>query len=206
MKKLLLLIIIGFLAFEAKRIYDKPLQLHPYPYEFTQNPPIELESSPQILIVGDRMGEKLFEFKNQMQQALSVNLTKPIIIESLAQAGEGFHRTLNKIKRIKKLPKVIIYLGGSEEFHEQKYEAKNIDLILKNMDHYQNSTLQSLLFLNPFFSKFIYENVPLFSLTEAIKPFEGFKEENIILKQAELEYKLYELEMDDFMREVKKQN
>jgi hypothetical protein len=144
----------GFLVFDRYR--KNPEQVFPYPYEFqTQAPTIKLDSP--ILITGDRMGAYFAKFSAELASAISVNLAKPIKIQSLAKNGYALHRTLHELRSLVQWPQILIYQGASEEFQELKFMPENAKVIKQNFKLYKDDRIETALTLYPWLSRFIYE-------------------------------------------------
>ena len=162
MKKALLLIFTlfsiglltaGFLVFDRYR--QNPEQIFPYPYEFkTTAPAIKLDSP--ILIAGDRMGAYFAKFQSELASAISVNLAKPIKIQSLAKNGHALHRTLHELRSLIQWPQILIYQGASEEFGELKFIPQNTATIKKNFSLYADDRVETALMLYPWLSRLLY--------------------------------------------------
>ena len=144
----------GFLVFDRYR--KKPEQVFPYPYEFKgQAATIKLDSP--ILITGDRMGAYFAKFSAELASTISVNLAKPIKIQSLAKSGHALHRTLHELRSLVQWPQILIYQGASEEFQELKFEPENANIIKKNFALYKDDRIETALILYPWLSRLIYE-------------------------------------------------
>ena len=118
-----LLSIICAAAFLSYRYTKNPVSQVPRPYIFKESIIKKNSSNAPILIIGDRLGNRLSKYKNMMADTISSNLSKKVEIVSIAMDGEGIHRTLEKIKKLGKLPLITIYIGGSEESYEQSLYA-----------------------------------------------------------------------------------
>lgn len=167
----------GFLVFDRYR--SNPEQVFPYPYVFkTEAPSISLEAP--ILIVGDRMGAYMARFSSELASTISVDLAKPIKIESLAKNDHGLHRTLHELRSITNSPQIIIYQGASEEFKELKFSLKDEKLIKKNFSLYQDERIETALILYPWLSRLVYEPHKRIVLEETPKLLTTFTEADYI--------------------------
>ncbi len=138
------------------RYRKNPEQVFPYPYEFqAQATTIKLDSP--ILITGDRMGAYFAKFSTELASAISVNLAKPIKIQSLAKNGHGLHRTLHELRSLVQWPQILIYQGASEEFQELKFKPENANIIKKNFALYKDDRIETALILYPWLSRLVYE-------------------------------------------------
>lgn len=146
----------GFLVFQ--RYQQNPEQIVPLPYKFQENAPA-LKLDAPIVIVGDEMGAYFAKFKTVLAETISVNLSKPINIQSLAQKDFGLHRTLHQLKGLTQWPQILIYQGASQEFLETKFNLSEMAKIKKNFARYRDDRLETLMILHPALSRIIYEPV-----------------------------------------------
>lgn len=188
-------------------LYDRisaPIQIYPYPYQFNTKQAVvnnEAQES-DILIIGDRMGEALTPYLNSMTTELSTGLVDDIKIYNWSQEFEGIHRSLRKIRSLKKLPKLIIYHGASTEYYEQKINAKYYLDIKKNFSLASNDIILSLIMVIPWLSKYIYTPYPHNILTDkVIRNKQKYKD---IDKQKLLEvsFQMYNFELIELIQEV----
>jgi hypothetical protein len=154
----------GYLVYD--RYSKNPEQVFPYPYEFkAQATPIKLDAP--ILITGDRMGAYFAKFNSELASAISVNLAKPIKIQSLAKNGYALHRTLHELRSLVQWPQIVIYQGASEEFSELKFVPENAAVIQRNFAMYSDDRVETALILYPWLSRLIYEPHSRIKLEEA---------------------------------------
>lgn len=187
------LALIGGGIFLFNRYKANPEQIVPYPYYFLA-PASALQSDAPILIIGDRMGEYFAKFKTELSSVISQNLDNSIKIQSLAQSGDGIHRTLYKLKALKGWPQILIYQGGSEEFLENKFELGEIPKIVKNFKLYEDERIETALILYPWLSRVVYEPVKRTALEEVPDLAEEVPE-NEYLRRLETELLLYEKQL-----------
>jgi hypothetical protein len=192
----------GYFVFERYR--KNPEQIVPYPYRF-ENPAPALELEAPILIVGDQMGHYLARFQAELATTISVNLDKPIKIQSIAQKGHGLHRTLHELKAISPWPQILIYQGGSEEFSESKFNVSEINLIRKNFGLYQDDRIETTLILFPWLSRLVYW--PINQVILPIKPalMEEIRE-NEYINKLETELLLFEQQLIQLVNLSKDRN
>jgi hypothetical protein len=184
----------------------KPTLYRPFPYRFNfqyNSEPAYAEftdeNRPHVLILGDKMAVSFARYKERISEELSEKLKNPIHIASWASPKEGIHRTIHKIKRLTKLPPVIIYLGGSEDTFEKRYQMNDLAVILGNIAKYKDDTIKTILQLANITSKLIYEGVKRVKLErEPIKDDTSYTP-NLALKQKELEMMLYELHIEELI-------
>lgn len=210
MKKILIYCLLaaflGLGAFLAQRYSKNPTSVAPYPYSFEEEVGQNLSVDAPILIVGDRMGERLASFSKLMASKISENLSKPIKIESMAAKGEGLHRTLRKLKSLKKLPLIIIYLGGTEEASELKFKTKDVPVIQENLAIYRDDKAQTAMMILPALSRLLYtpvDRVKLGPLKQKASSDFGQAE---TLERAPVEFELYKLAINELFTFAKDRN
>lgn len=210
MKKIITTLIIGPIlvgaAFLAYRHNQNISSVVPYPYTFKESAYANLDSDAPILIIGDRLGVRLSSFADIMAKKVSENLSKPIRIDSIATKGEGLHRTLEKVKSLRRLPLIVIYLGGSEETRETKFKTRDIATIDKNLALYKDERVQTLLMIFPSLSRFVYFPVDYQKLGTEILDHSEKPDETITLRRNGISFKLYEQEINDLFTYVKDHN
>lgn len=175
------------------RFRQNPEQVVPWPYTFEQAAPaIQLDAP--ILITGDRMGAYFAKFKNELASTISVNLAKPIKIQTLAKEGHGLHRTLHELRSLTQWPQILIYQGASEEFSEAKFHLGDIQKIKKNFSYYSDDRIETMLILYPIISRFLYVPIKQVRLPEAPQLLETVSEKNY-LGRLETELLLFEQQL-----------
>lgn len=200
MKKVLSLLVLtifgllltgGFFVFA--RYKQNTEQIVPYPYRFAEAAPaIELEAP--ILLTGDRMGAYFAKFHTELASTISVNLSNPIKIQSIAKDGYAIHRTLRDLKSLTKWPQIIIYQGASEEFKENKFIGAEVAKIKKNFALYSDDRIETAIILYPWLSRIIYEPIKQVTLPESPVFMEEITEQNY-LGRLETELLLYEQQL-----------
>lgn len=169
----------GFLVYNRYR--QNPQQTFPYPYAFkAEAPAIKLDAP--ILITGDRMGEYFAKFNTELASAISVNLAKPIKIQSLAKSGHALHRTLHELKSLVQWPQILIYQGASEEFRELKFNPEQAPVIKKNFAYYKDDRVETAVLLYPWLSRIIYDPHPRIQLEETPKLLEEITEASYVAR------------------------
>lgn len=202
-KLLLLTLIVIPIIFLGYRYQKNQTSEVPYPYTFRPGSYQNLKVDAPILIIGDRLGKRLASFSNYLAETISTGLSKPIKIATLALDGEGLHRTLKKIKSLKKLPLITIYLGGSEEFFEQRFYTQDSKKILKNFKIYDDDRIKTLLMIFPSFSRFIYHPIHYKHFSESIIEDSNKYSDPIIQQRNIIHFKLYEQEIEEMFSYLK---
>jgi hypothetical protein len=191
----------GFLVWQ--RYEANPEQIVPYPYFYNfSSQPIKPEAP--ILIIGDRMGDYFSKFSVNLAETISVNLAKPIKIQSIARKGQGLHRTLHELKSLTQWPQILIYQGGSEEFIENKFHLTEMTKIKSNFQLYKDDRVETILILYPWLSRIIYEPVNRVSISET-PIFDEYNETNY-LKKLETELLLFEQQLVEMVNLSKDRN
>ncbi len=210
MKKILgiiLLALVGIGFFITQRVSENPITITPYPYTVSPELKEKVVVEAPIVIIGDRLGQRLASFKDKLSEALSINLSKPIKVISLAQEGMNIHRIYTKIKQLNRVPLIVIYLGGSEEVKEKLFYGEEYSKINENFKKYNDDTLKTLIMIFPSFSRFIYTPHKRISLGRVPIPFQIEKlEDDQIQKYLILNYKLFESAFTEFTSYIKKAN
>jgi hypothetical protein len=187
---LLGVVTLGFFVFQ--RYQQNPEQIVPMPYAFQEtSPAIKLEAP--ILIIGDSMGSYFAKFTPTLADTISVNLSKPIKIQSLAKPGFALHRTLHELKSLVQWPQIIIYQGASEEYAENKFLVSEMPKIKENFDRYNDDRLETFMILYPVLSRIIYEPIKRVVLPE--EPEKVDTDQKAYLKRMETELFLFEQQL-----------
>lgn len=179
---------------------------YPLSYEFAPGTYQKEQVDAPILIVGDRLGDRLAKFKEVLSEKVSEGLTIPIKIETIAAQELGLHRTLHKVKQIPKLPLIIIYLGGSEEYLEKKYHSKDLDAIKGNIEMFGDIWIQSILMILPEFGRVIYSKVDTVVLDEKLLPLTSKLDDNMLMQHNEVDYYFYQYEFSELVSYIKDRN
>ncbi|MBI2520277.1 MAG: tetratricopeptide repeat protein [Bdellovibrio sp.] len=191
-----LLIALGMFFYSAR---NAPTQIIPYPYLINVPAPNDRSEAENanILLVGDRMAISFARFMPALIQDLSGNLRIPLKFHTWAVEGEGLHRTLARLKHLSHWPKVIIYLGGSEEGFENKFDIKDYSKIMLNFKLFSNPKIATLIMTMPFTSKVLYTHPQYVLLGESKVQREEvtFQQGHEELSFLKLSFKLFESEM-----------
>lgn len=198
---LLTLVAIGGLSLLFIRIKNKPTTIHPFPYFVDSaqymSPELKEIRSSDILIVGDRLGLHLDKYIPEVNETLSKNLRNQLRIYNWSSKGEGLHRTLKKLKVLKQLPPIVIYVGGSEEFYEERLLTADKKVHDYNMKIFKDDRYSSILMTFPPISKVLYKKpLKYFYLDKNVKPFPKASSALVSQTRAELIYNFYSIELD----------
>ena len=156
--KLLFLLLITLGAYFGYHIGQKPTTLFPFPYilESTLIKERSQAENADVLIVGDQMAASLKKVEDELIRKSSPGFSQDLKIFNWGEANEGAHRTIRKLKSLKIIPELVIYLGGSHEFYEKKFDLNEKDNFFKNIKKFSEPKTKSALLSYPPLSKFIY--------------------------------------------------
>ena len=155
---LILLLLIGYIS---KKVYETKAQTLPIPYELPSPDADEIAQAEEatILLIGDHSSEIIKPALARIMKEASESYKNKLKVYDWTRINEGVHRTYNKVSQLKKIPKIVIYMGGSSEFYEELFNEQSAKDILKNFDIFENKNLKSLLMLSKYFGKLIYRKV-----------------------------------------------
>ncbi len=210
MKKILTLIIllpilaISFLYFT--RYIKNPPKILPTPFSFEKNTYASIESSAPILIIGDSMAVHLSKFKKELSNKLSIDLSKPIKIDTLAAEGDNIFRTLKKLQSLSRLPLIIIFFNNMDEHYENIMLNKDIPTIEKNIKLYKNTNLQSLFLIFPELARVFYTPTYPMDLGNQVQKNTKEFSDNLIQKRELIHYELYKFALERLFHYTKQNN
>jgi hypothetical protein len=202
LKKLLLffsIIIISGISAYFYFLSESRIMIRPYPYSVSDTNVSGLESAAKadVLILGDRMGKALEKESQILEQSTKLKLY------NWSTNHEGIHRTLSKLKLLKKFPPIIVFHGASEELYEKKFHISDDEKIKKNFTVYENDKLISLIITFPILSKYYYKRLHYIDLnSKIIENIEIYSpKERLIQKQ--ISFQLFNQEIKDLIELVK---
>ncbi len=193
----------AYWAFSAKRMF-----ITPYPYGFNANainalgPELKLAENANILIVGDRMAEALNNYTTELSNEFAKSFKTPPKIYNWAKPHEGLHRTLFKLKSLKKLPPIIIYHGASSELYEKTFAVADKNAIVKNFSLYDDEKIISLIITFPVLSKIFYQKTQFFELGP-IKEYHNRLPGMDKMNEKEIAFKLFDYELRELIDLIK---
>lgn len=191
----------GYFVWE--RYQKNPEQIVPFPYSFQSAAPTVKLDAP-ILITGDRMGHYFAKFSTTLADTISVNLDKPIKVQSMAKPGHALHRTLHELKSLAQWPQILIYQGASEEFSEKKFSLQEMKTIKENFELYKDDRIETFLILYPWLSRIVYHPVKRIELSP--EPVKSEIEEKEYVKMLETELLLFEQQLIQLVNMSKDRN
>jgi len=161
-----------------------------------------------VLMIGDRLTLSLEKYRDVFVQAASKNITEPIKFEMFAKKGLGLHRTLAILRSLPSIPKLVIYYGASEEFHETRAHPLHYQTFVRNQTLLKNEVVSSIIIAWPQTSRVIYEPYQRyqFRLDEEIKngPVIGAAKGKV--EQMEMMFKIFEWEFEELALLSKEKN
>ncbi len=185
--------------------FQMDTMLIPYPYklQYEISPPAEAKNA-HILILGDRMASSLNNHILKLQNMTYKKIKDPLRFFDWSSKNEGIHRTLHKLKSLKKLPPIIIYFGASSEFYEYKYLFKEYKIILNNFKKYEDSNFIISFF--PFTSRFFYKSISILPINTNIdQDTQNYKIPDIRNKIL-VESKLFNYKLQELLNYIKDKN
>ncbi len=200
----LILLLVSLGAFFFNEYSNKRTVITPYPYYFNgindskATKELALAENAKILIMGDMMGEALSKYTPDIMDDLAKNYKYPPTIYNWSKAHEGLHRTLNKLKSLKKIPTIIIYHGASSELYEQTFAVTDKDSIFKNFSLFDDEKLISLIITFPWLSKIFYKKMDYFEIG-AIKEYKNVLPGNLKLDEKEISFKIFDYELKELI-------
>lgn len=210
-KKILILfsiLVISLGAFLFWTFSGHKTLITPFPYSFTPNAQLTTEKelalaeNAKILIIGDQMGEVLSKYTPDLIDDLAKSFKNPPKIYNWSKPHEGLHRTLQKIKLMKKLPLIIIYHGASSELFEKKFDVTDKEAIFKNFSKFDDDKMISLIITFPWLSKIIYKNMNYFELGPMIEYQNRLPGTQKIIEK-EVSFKLFDYELREMIDVIK---
>jgi hypothetical protein len=198
MKKIFFILIVTVVGGAAAYLPTIPTMVYPTPYLFknTFYPDAERAADAKILFIGDRMGTRLNNHIPIFKKEVSKGLNGPLDIFNWSEKNEGLHRSLDKLKHLKKLPKIVIYHGTSEEFSEKKFNLRDTKKFFANFKTFEDKKKLSLMTILPLLSKVLYKKLKYVPLTNDIKPLKMQKINSFQRqKMMEISYKLFQIEL-----------
>jgi hypothetical protein len=206
LKSLILLGLILGMGFFFHKVY-KNLKASttslPLPYKLTteaiEPELVEKIANSQVLIIGDEKALWLERLSEEIQKQTSKNLAEPLRIINLGQKNEGIHRTLYKISKLEKIPKLVFFLSGGSEFVEKTFHKSEMEKIFRNIEKYEKFSLSTLYITFPFIAPLFYESVKKVNLG-SITPNSDQYLSDEKMKQLELIYRLYQIQLDELLR------
>ncbi len=209
--KLFIFLLIIVCVMIGWRIHKNPMTLAPYPYKIEGQPDaktLELAAASQVLFIGDRLGLSLNKFSNDFIKAASKNISEPIKVYNMSQDGYGLHRTLNDLKKLPQLPSLVIYYGGTQEFHETRAHPIQYNDFVFNKKLHAHEVLSSVLMAFPDLSRVLYNPYTFFQFDLSKQP-----TSKIVIgagpgkiEQMEMIFQIYEWELWELVRYIKARN
>lgn len=207
MKKYTAQILIALVAlaayFSADRL-NAPIRVLPVTYSVKPKISVNMDmlESASIIITGDRHGKRFSKYIRDLKKQIVPESIRNFKIINIAENNEGIHRTFRKIKQIKKLPKIVVYMGGSQEIYEKKFRLSDRRAIYDNFGVFTNTFKVSMILIFPYLSKFLYHPTKFYILPE--EPVQDERKYNGIQAQVrnELSFKFFQLEFQEMVKYI----
>tara|TARA_Y100000296_G_C5174256_1_gene259096 strand:- start:516 stop:1661 length:1146 start_codon:yes stop_codon:yes gene_type:complete len=195
------LVVIGVLTIIIYSIgYMNAQRRHAFPIVFS-NISTDTPDKADILFIGD---DSALLFNPQIAQLIndiSKNLNRPAVIYNYADANENIFRTFYKLKQVKDLAPIVIYMGGASEFYERLI-PENIDITYLNYKLMSNEYISVIHTLFPSFKKYLM--IPDKNITLNSTPEKGKFKSDEIQKYLEVYFKQYEIELRNIVNYIEK--
>lgn len=217
MLKKLFLLILGMFLFTGIYYYNlyskNRVNETPYTYSFTKSyeenflkthaEEIKNAQSATLLIIGDRMGESFSPFIDNLKMTLGPNFksTTENFAYNWSVPNEGLFRSLHKIKMLKKLPPVIVYMGASSELFEKRFDVKDKKNILHNFSIFDDENSISLILTFPWLSKIFNKPLTFFDLSE-YREYKNTLPAQLKIEEKELAFKFFEYELQEMINYI----
>jgi hypothetical protein len=196
----LLLIIFASAGFVYFKYKTTPTSIYPYPYFVKLKTPdniSDIENS-DVLILGSQIARSLDRFIPQITTELSKNLRTELKFYNWSHDEEGLHRSIAKLKLLKKLPPVVIIAGVGNEFLEERLLTRDKNIYEENFEIFKDDKLSSTIISFPVLSRFIYKKpFKYFFLQEEIKPFNKASSSRVAQLRAEYIYKFFKIQLEE---------
>ena len=182
---------------------------HPYSYlisnQILDQKEINEASNAHVLFIGDKMGVALSHYIPYINEKLSKNLQSPLKIVNWCKKNESIVRTLDKIKKLKKIPPIIIYHGSAHEFYENIFEIEDYPRIVANIKRFNLPYVQLILEFFPQLSKLIFKPTKIVILRELkqdTKTYTDIEQQH----KMEITYSLYNYHLMELIKAVRQTN
>lgn len=187
--------------FSADRL-NAPIRILPVTYQVEPKISVskEMIETATILITGDRHAKKLGKFRKKMKSLIVPENIRNFKIIDISEENEGIHRTFRKLKQLKKLPKIVIYMGGTQELYEKKFRLSDRRAIYNNFGVYTNTFKISVILIFPFLSKILYQPTKFYILPP--EPIQDERKYTGLQSQVrnELSFKFFQLEFQEMVK------
>ena len=199
-------------AYLYKNLLPKRTLITPYPYYFSQNyqdqfpsknaEAIKNAQKSKILILGDEMGLSLNPYLPALLEEFKNSLKSPPNLYNWSEKKEGLHRTLFKLKQLKKLPPIILYFGGGSELSEKTFTVTDKEALFYNFTQFENEKIISLIITFPVLSKYFYKNLNYVELDQ-YNEYKSFEASPLKLEEKEVSFKLFDYQLKELIEYVK---
>ncbi|MDC1174959.1 hypothetical protein OAT67_06175 [Bacteriovoracaceae bacterium] len=205
---LIIIVLVGGLLFTKYQNTRTTILPLPFYFETPYQQSVEATNAQEadILIIGDRMAKSFMRGFPSIVTQLSKKLKDPLKVYDWSSDKEGIHRTLAKVRALERMPTVIIYLGGTQEFAEKTFEIKDSKRILGNFNSYEDDKKASLIMTAPILSRFLYRSVHYQKLEKSVTsraPIEDSNGSRQVQDVMEVTYKMFHHQWKELLNIVK---
>ena len=182
---------------------------HPYSYiisdQILDSKEMNEASNAHVLFIGDKMGVALAHYIPYINEKLSKNLQSPLKIFNWCRKNESIVRTLNKIKKLNKIPPIVIYHGSADEFYENIFEIDDYPRIVLNIKRFNLPYVQLILEFFPQLSKLIFKPTKIVILRELKQDTRTYTDLQLQHKM-EITYSLYNYHLMELIKTIRQTN
>lgn len=204
--KFVFFILILFVAYFYLQYTSNITRIAPYPYIVKVDLKDAQEASKvNVLLMGDLSIKALKPAIEQALDEIQKNYNIRVTLFDWSNKIDTLSRVRTKIESLKKIPKVIIYHGTTNEMKEQKFLLKNINQLKNDINSFENPKILTALMLFPALSRFIYSNPSVVLTENVVIDNYAFEDKDLFLRNEYL-YKLYEMELTELSNKVKNDN
>ena len=186
-----------------------PSENSPLPYDFAQNARLlsqrQLEQTQEatLIIIGDRHGRIFAQYLPLLREKLSP-LFRNMAIVNLAQDRHGIHRSLKKLQEISHLPTLVLFLGGYDEFYEDKLDVGQYLGIKKKFNAFEDDAKLILMNIFPWMGPLLTPSLKRHHYNTQVQAGNWPKEPVAQQRELELRFKTYEFELQKLIDQATK--
>ena len=201
-KQLLLLLVGGGLVIALLHSSRGPAD--PLPYRFEQKiqllTPEEraMAQETTLLILGDRHGTHFTQYLHLLRKKIAP-LFRDMKILNLSAQGHGIHRSLRKLQELPHIPTLVLFLGGYDEFVEDKFAPSQYRAIKKNFAAFADNRKLSLMALVPPLAPWLVPSFNRHRYNDKIVPSVRAQDPTSQQQNLELRFKTYEFEVEQLI-------
>ena len=188
-------------------LWRPPSHGYPRPYRFKREVKLlsprqlALAKESTLLIIGDRHGPYFAQYIPLLRSKISP-LFRNMEILNIAADRQGIHRTLKKLSELPQLPTLVLFLGGYDEFYEEKFDLIQYTALKKSFKSFQDHRKLLLMDLLPALSPLISHPLTPYYYNTKVAPQKAYSSAVEQQKNLELRFKMYEFEIQQLINRV----